>query len=73
LVEINGLVVGGFSEVSGLEVEIDVEEYREGGKNEYVHYLPTGAKYPPPLSCDHALKRIWMISELAWSLLTRTS
>jgi phage tail-like protein len=46
LVEIEGLVVGGFSEVSGLQAEIDIEEYREGGVNDYVHHLPKGTKYP---------------------------
>lgn len=46
LVEIEGLVSGGFSEVSGLQVEIDVEDYREGGVNDYVHKLPKFRKYP---------------------------
>ena len=44
-VEIDGLVVGGFSEVRGLEVEVEVEEYREGGRNDTVHQLPKGARY----------------------------
>ncbi|HLK00150.1 MAG TPA: phage tail protein [Streptosporangiaceae bacterium] len=39
-VEIEGLLVGGFSEVSGLEGTIEVEEYREGGVNGFVHKLP---------------------------------
>ncbi len=34
-----------FQEVSGLAAEVAVEEYREGGVNEYVHRLPTGSKY----------------------------
>lgn len=46
LVEIEGLVVGGFSEVSGLESEIEVTEYREGGLNRYQHSLPGPASYP---------------------------
>jgi len=49
LVEIKGLIVGGFSEVTGLTAEIEVEDYREGGLNEYVHRLPGGAKYPANL------------------------
>lgn len=40
LVEIHGLIVGGFSEVSGLQSETDIEEIREGGVNDYVHKLP---------------------------------
>ena len=31
LIEIDGLVVGGFSECSGLAVETEIFEYREGG------------------------------------------
>src|SRR4029079_17931769 len=44
-VEIEGLVVGAFSEVSGLQVETEVEEYREGGQNEYLHKLAGPSKY----------------------------
>ena len=40
LIEIEGLLTGGFSEVTGLESEIEVEEYREGGLNQYIHQLP---------------------------------
>jgi phage tail-like protein len=39
-VEIEGLLVGGFSQVSGLDSEIEMEEYREGGVNGFVHKLP---------------------------------
>lgn len=41
LVEVDGLIVGGFSEVSGLEVSVDTEDYAEGGVNAYTHTLPT--------------------------------
>jgi phage tail-like protein len=34
-----------FQEVTGLSAEIAVEEFREGGLNEYAHKLPNGAKY----------------------------
>lgn len=43
--KLEGLVVGGFSEVSGLAAEIDIEEYREGGSNDFVHRLPKVTKY----------------------------
>lgn len=46
LVEIDGLVVGGFSEITGLQTETEMEEYREGGLNEYVHKFPKFSKYP---------------------------
>ena len=45
-VEILGLQVGGFSQVSGLEREIQVEDFREGGLNDYTHKLATVTKYP---------------------------
>jgi phage tail-like protein len=40
VVELHGLIVAGFSEVSGLESQIEMEDYREGGVNNYVHQLP---------------------------------
>ena len=42
-VEIMGLIVAGFSEVSGLEQEIEIEEYKEGGMD-FVHKFPSGIK-----------------------------
>ena len=39
-VEIGGLIAGGFSEVSGLESQIEMEDFREGGLNHYVHHFP---------------------------------
>ena len=48
-VEINGVVVAGFSEVSGLQSELEVQEYREGGVNEYTHKFAGPAKYPSNL------------------------
>lgn len=36
----------GFQEVGGLNVEIGVEVYREGGENRYAHRLPNPATYP---------------------------
>lgn len=55
LVEIEGLIVGGFSEVSGLQVETEVEDYREGGMNEYVHRLAGPIRYPANLVLKHGL------------------
>ncbi|MNZ75484.1 T4-like virus tail tube protein gp19 [compost metagenome] len=45
-VELDDIYVAGFSEVSGLEAETEIEEYREGGVNGYVHKLPKGVKFP---------------------------
>lgn len=44
IVEIDGLIVAGFSEVSGLQMETDVEDYREGGVNDYIHKFPKESK-----------------------------
>ena len=44
-VEILGLQVGGFTEVSGLEREVQIEDFREGGLNDYTHKLATMTKY----------------------------
>lgn len=41
-----------FQTVSGLSVEYDMEEYKEGGENRFVHKLPVRTKY-----ADLALKR----------------
>ena len=35
-----------FQEVSGLSVEVETEELREGGENRFVYKLPKRAKYP---------------------------
>src|SRR5205814_305757 len=45
-VEIGQIAFAGFSDVSGLGVELETEDYREGGANEYVHKLRRGIKYP---------------------------
>ncbi|MDP2326851.1 MAG: phage tail protein [Dehalococcoidia bacterium] len=42
----DGMEVGSFTEVSGLEVEIQVEEIPEGGQNEYIHRVPGRMKWP---------------------------
>jgi len=47
VVEIEGLIVGGFSQVSGLQSEIQMTPYREGGLNGYTHQLPGPTTYPP--------------------------
>jgi phage tail-like protein len=46
VVEINNIRVGGFSEITGLEVRTEVDEYREGGLNDYVHKIAKETRYP---------------------------
>jgi phage tail-like protein len=41
-----------FQSVSGLSVEYDIEEYKEGGENRFIHKLPVRTRYS-----DLALKR----------------
>lgn len=62
LVEIDGLIAGGFSKVDGLESTIETQDYVEGGRNDYVHKLLKGTTYPP-LVLSHGLTDIdslWM-------------
>ena len=55
LVEIEGLVVGGFSEVTGLQIETVLETYREGGVNEFEHKLAGPTRYPSNLILKRGL------------------
>jgi len=57
------VIVCGFSEVSGLQAEIEVQEYREGGLNEYIHKRAGPARYPSNL----VLKRGIAGSTELWS------
>jgi phage tail-like protein len=54
-----------FQTVSGLSVEYDMEEYKEGGENRFTHKLPVRTKY-----ADMVLKR-GMVTDsavIAWCL-----
>ncbi|HSB52642.1 MAG TPA: phage tail protein [Dissulfurispiraceae bacterium] len=44
-VEIDGIAVAHFSDVSGLQVETETEPYEEGGLNDFVHQLPKRTKF----------------------------
>lgn len=61
-IELDGILVAGFSEASGLEAETEIEEYREGGMNGYVHRLPKGIRYP-----NIVLKRGMTQAATLWS------
>jgi len=39
-VECQGIIEAAFSEVSGLSMKIETEDYKEGGVNDYAHKLP---------------------------------
>ena len=57
VVEIEGLITGGFTEVTGLESEIELESYQEGGVNGYIHQFPRRTRYPN-LVLSHGLTDI---------------
>ena len=41
----DGTKLGAWQKVEGLSVEYEIHEYKEGGVNDYIHRLPTRAKY----------------------------
>ncbi|MCI3920983.1 phage tail protein [Paenibacillus sp. TRM 82003] len=53
-VEIDGLEEAGFSEVSGLTIETELEEVREGGVNHFVHKFVKQTK-PQPIVLKHGI------------------
>jgi phage tail-like protein len=48
-VEINGVFEAGFNDVSGLQAEIEIQEYREGGVNDFMHKFAGPVKFPSNL------------------------
>lgn len=46
LFEVDGVEIGLFREVTGLQVSVDVEEVREGGQNGFVRLLPGRMRWP---------------------------
>lgn len=46
LFEVDGVTIGSFAEVSGLEVTVEVATYPEGGQNGFVHQLPGRMSWP---------------------------
>ncbi|MBX3158030.1 MAG: phage tail protein [Deltaproteobacteria bacterium] len=67
LVEIDGLITGGFSKVDGLESAIETQDYVEGGRNDYVHKVLKGTTYVP-LVLSHGITDV----DTLWSWHERT-
>jgi phage tail-like protein len=66
LVEMQGLVSGGFLRVKGMTREVRVESYREGGVNEYEHKLVSHVTYPNlVLERGLALDDLWKWAQAA--------
>ena len=43
-ISIDGIVAGGFSAASGLELATTMQQYAEGGRNDFIHNLPGPVK-----------------------------
>jgi phage tail-like protein len=61
----DGTKLGAWQKVEGLTVEYEIHEYKEGGLNEYIHRLPTRAKYQNvkltrPVTPDSAKVAEWI-------------
>jgi len=61
IVEIDGVVQGGFSEASGLSTDTTVIEYREGNEITTTRKLPGLMKYN-----NIVLKRVWTQNDALW-------
>src|SRR4051794_39020837 len=46
LVEVDGEEIGQFREISGLQIDVEVESYTEGGENGFIHKLPGRMSWP---------------------------
>jgi phage tail-like protein len=58
---IENSALGGFSECSGLEMSMEIHEYKEGGVNNYVHQFVTRANFS-----KITLKRGIVLSDDLW-------
>jgi phage tail-like protein len=46
LFEVDGVQIGTFTEVDGLQADVAVEDLEEGGQNQFVHRLPGRMTWP---------------------------
>ncbi len=67
IVKINGIAVAGFNEVTGLEVETQIIEYRIGSEPTTVHKLPGLTKY-----ANIVLKRGYTRDQELWQWVSDT-
>ncbi len=61
-VELKSVIEGAFTECSGLNLERETKEWKEGGLNDHVHILPGRAKYTGNI----VLKRGVTYSDALW-------
>lgn len=62
--------VGYFSVCTGLEMEVEVFQYAEGGNNEFVHNLPGRVRYPN-LHLTHGLTDQDALQKWFWATRTK--
>ena len=67
VVEIDSVIAGGFTEVTGLERELETEEYDEGGVNTHTHSLEAGFTHP-----NLVLRRGLTDSDTLWQWLKQS-
>lgn len=68
LVEIDSVIAGGFSEVSGLERSVETQEYDEGGVNDHTHQLWSGAS-----ATNLTLRRGLTAADTLWQWVRRSA
>lgn len=68
LVEIDSVVAGGFSEVSGLERSVETQDYDEGGVNGHTHQLWSGES-----TTNLTLRRGLTDADTLWQWLRRSA
>lgn len=66
-IEVDGVAVGLWSQCEGLSAEYEIEEYREGGGNDFVHRLPGRLSHTPlrltrVVDSDSGLLAAWFSS-----------
>ena len=61
-IEVQGVVVAAFTDCSGLNIETEVFEFSEGGRNDLVYKLPVRTRYS-----NITLKRGWTTSHDLWA------
>lgn len=66
LVEMNGVEIGGFSDVAGVELKVETDDVREGGVNDFVHKIAKQSTYS-----NLTLKRGITDSTTLWDWCTR--
>lgn len=66
--DIDGVLIGTFTEISGLSAEIAIEKVEEGGENRYVHQRPGRVTWP-----NIKLKRGVVDDDNLFAWFTRTS